>query len=1624
MPNPRTDLTSQQYEQLRQMGLSDGTIGRLTERDLGVYLPTPQPAAAAPPPAPEPLPEPEMHRPQRSPRVGGAQAEFVAAESRRGPESRDRALELSTAARRQVYSPGGEPLPLQSGVLREIEQRALGQEQRQEQGAASRILQVSRGEATDVGAGGLADIAGAMVPQRVASAEQAADRERQRLAEARAAVKVVEREVALGQHPGVTLDNMYDADRQEQVTTLVRDRQRRLAAGGLEASDFEAALAAGANVLEDITTKPMRSGELVESTPMWLLRVLSAPTSGLVGALDPTTSVAERIKGGEGLVGGGRDAAEALAKAAGADEGSVRYAGYAGGMLGFVGELMVPGDLGLSAGARAAGKALRSYRLATEAGASVGDAARVSARRALIPDKYNTANTRLTELYASNPRVQEVADDALEAAVSGGIRDLDDVAASPRMKGRYADGEEMLDEFVDAGILTSGERYRILDTKLPIRELARTLQPLVKAGERAAKGVDGWATLNAKQQRQAVKAAQAETLASQAGRNVIRARNLAAEEVRLTPSLVAEPGVARKVFRDYQGEPLAQMSLTLAQDSKPYLNSNGTIDVDKLAKAAGVDLTGPAGDALRAAGPLDQMPVESFSRTSLEAFQDYALNNAPPASIRQIRAAPQAPPPAASGAPPMSVEPLVAPQLTKAAARRAVQPQQVRPGRLRQWLRTNIGSLEESYPYVDPAMEPMVREVAERWGSIERDLWQQMRQGTGSRAQRFVGAVYDAYDSPDQLVADVIANMYGGFERMAQLVFMSGGSAQADKLLAEPASIRAAVRAMLNGLVEGRIPQALAKDPGKLSALTQLAAKLRAPNPDEVFEGLVGVLRELQDVPLSKLGATFKNADKVRPIFDMGQVPDLLAASYHQRRAGQVLDEVFTPEALLDATGSPYGNRAKDVVDRLADSVNGVLEQLGQRPLTTEDVVLLLARATGEGATYRIAQNVIPLNSLGTRGLSDELWAMLKVRGYDDNTSQGVALAIKNFVANGSSNAPHIANYNEAISQYLQLFLKGQHGGPRQALMALGVNENTVSRLIANLDTKTLSDIIKGMEKQAPKNNRWWLRLWDSFLGFYGPAQRWGKGGLLSGRIGINFPYMGVNFLTAPSIIMQTLGPRSALRAAGRLSMMDFNLNSAIKRYYGVGDGMNIVARSPTGEVYTASQVAEALNRVSTQSGFELNEEALRSIRAWSGISGRRLAAGAETIGAAEQSALRRGARMWTGIDPDAGAADIGVEMNLANEMSQAQDLYFRAGVLLDALKNGQPLDEAVRLANEALFNYANTSARERQVLGKVFWFWSFRRESYRTLLINMLESPQRVRATYQGTQMFHDDSKGHAVTKDYLSLRPVWAWMEDPETRRRWAVFGPSTPMLDAFSELADMGTLAALVASDQLYMLMEVDNDPTLMRTARTGSPDDSLLELLGKGAERGTQGKVRRVQQTMRSLLAEANPMIQFLMSGILGVVVEKEGTRNVGTWVDPRWLAFMHTFGMFDTLNSVVGLEKVPPSDINPEKGCFRGHQWRVASDDYSRTAWPTFVYAMLAAGVGRTLRDYSPTIYQMMEEGEEVLPVQLDPDYMDSDALDQILRQTGMWTPAELPTVRERQIGAERDLEYQLRGATR
>ena len=528
-----------------------------------------------------------------------------------------------------------------------------------------------------------------------------------------------------------------------------------------------------------------------------------------------------------------------------------------------------------------------------------------------------------------------------------------------------------------------------------------------------------------------------------------------------------------------------------------------------------------------------------------------------------------------------------------------------------------------------------------------------------------------------------------------------------------------------------------------------------------------------------------------------------------------------------------------------------------------------------------------------------------------------------------------------------------------------------------------------------------------------GRVSAYAKGGVLGGQFLPNLRYMMANYLTAPAIIYSTIGGKYAAGSLKTMAGFDFATNQTMKALLGMdltggsarisaASAMDIrlaggapaeviVVTTPSGKVYTNYDVAKLVadgGVARSQASAELTTKVIEELTSYAAVNHKKLMSSElKGLNNMSENALKQWIIESYGF-PFAKTALTGEvakegfplvsgkrSMNIFSEFANNCDTMQRVSVLQSALKTGMAEEQALKLARESLFDYGNLTAIEKGFFARVFWFWTFRRNSYRAVLKSILTNPERLKNTALANGFIAEmDRDNNIATADYAATRPFIHMIDDPENKQRFALYGPGIPALSAMSELVDYMSVVP-------YLL----------------NPNISVGEKISTG-----------LKEVPLAYAKQAPPAIQTTIGVAFGVDPRRDA-KELGYYLDPKLMWWLQQDPeKWATFQSFINIETVPPDQEVPGRGSYQGRQWRIRKgDEASLRNWFAFQQLMLFGGALRNLQDYSVVGNLLTgEQTSDTQDIRLGGESSNAELI-MIMTSSGVVTPIEAVTVQDR-----------------
>jgi hypothetical protein len=539
---------------------------------------------------------------------------------------------------------------------------------------------------------------------------------------------------------------------------------------------------------------------------------------------------------------------------------------------------------------------------------------------------------------------------------------------------------------------------------------------------------------------------------------------------------------------------------------------------------------------------------------------------------------------------------------------------------------------------------------------------------------------------------------------------------------------------------------------------------------------------------------------------------------------------------------------------------------------------------------------------------------------------------------------------------------------------------------------------------------------------------RHAKQGLLGGFIVPNPMYHTMNNLSAPALIHDTIGLVEAINAAGDVALalprvlassvgVRTDAVDVVKALYGYNRRGNevIVAGRADGVSYTIDDVVELITKNGinqTQVSIEVQRQAVETLVSWTGKNFQNTSVGFRqnvrefftklfepdldaVIPAGVGTAAARAVRDIPGGLKETFLST--TKPNIYNEFSSANDLYYRTGVLLRALKRGQTEAEAVDLARTSLYDYGKLTQLERDTTAKGFWIYSFWRQSIRQTVVSVINNPRRLANNYKlGKGGYDPDAQNNELQEPFMSQyqdKSIFVGsLNDPETQQKWNYYFGDLPMLGGLDTVVN--SVASFGAFSRAVLSMD------LTKTS----------EVIG---------------QLGRDYIEKAPPYAKLLAEAVFQEELSFGDFRREGTYINPAYLQWAEATGGWDAAVVFFDLQPVyPPREGKPT---FHGSEWRINPDN--KQARKFFYQArnvFLLSGLDRNAREIGSILTpSFIEEAGRFEPGEKEQSILPAEtfglpaALSAFAEGLGIYKVEEAPTELTIQPRIERAIKEEL-----
>ena len=502
------------------------------------------------------------------------------------------------------------------------------------------------------------------------------------------------------------------------------------------------------------------------------------------------------------------------------------------------------------------------------------------------------------------------------------------------------------------------------------------------------------------------------------------------------------------------------------------------------------------------------------------------------------------------------------------------------------------------------------------------------------------------------------------------------------------------------------------------------------------------------------------------------------------------------------------------------------------------------------------------------------------------------------------------------------------------------------------------------------------------------------------------------NILENTLVTLNTVGAKSAAHAAtGALSVAADTLtagqagkfvtlnNDTAKIFRAIfnpdaaGDIFNEVVTTASGRTFTVRELVDAISSGSvmrSQAGVELTHHIFEDFSHYL---------------ARENGSMKKVGNVKTLFERTTGGA-LGTKENIFSRFADATDVMFRVSVFTGAIKEGRSVEEATRLAREALFDYGSVSKFERDTIARGIWFYTFWSRNLITNIKNVLSHPGRLTSVLDAKSALEKDQQAN-YAPDYAQINLFRTLTEDKETKARFQTMGIGVPQFQATSDLID-------------YM---------------------GLLAGVGGAAKYLTQGELRKAVDLggrtsfdlFTNISGKSSPLPKLIVGGFTGYDLQRGG--KALPFIDAKLAWWLHQRPeMWQAFSQLVPLVQVTDADkLDPEYETYMGSQWKVKPGYENR--WYAIQQVLIPLGIARAARNYPDLIEAVPENIINKVPASVRPstsgqflnapsaqaggDITDNkfiypSRLDALMYATGVEVKRNTPTLEELRIQIEKD----------
>lgn len=483
----------------------------------------------------------------------------------------------------------------------------------------------------------------------------------------------------------------------------------------------------------------------------------------------------------------------------------------------------------------------------------------------------------------------------------------------------------------------------------------------------------------------------------------------------------------------------------------------------------------------------------------------------------------------------------------------------------------------------------------------------------------------------------------------------------------------------------------------------------------------------------------------------------------------------------------------------------------------------------------------------------------------------------------------------------------------------------SVKALSAGAADGRLLENLEGLRRRSRKAHEVALGLLDEASGF---AQRTYAAGMLGGILLPNTRYLGVNLITAPLVMLTTLG-------RGFPSLMDSSLVKAKAQVALSARAPSLVAPGAADDALFTDARGVPWTRGALLAAADRNNLGMTrgDIEFESGIV-QQIAADMRVLSDGAPESVVDAA--WRLFRPDTPS----VWQRIANET----DMAFRQSVFAGAIKAGRTEEQAAELARASVLDYGATPAPVRAGVARIVMFASFRLAMLTELLNGLARDPSTFARVLRAQMRQQQEADTWMTGEDQNKTRlPVWrSGLYDLTSP--YAVIGPQNPMSSTLLDLVNAATYVS--------QLGQPDNN----------AGQRAVDELVNQALTPGMEMVITSVTTPTTEGPAGKAPT-EYIVAARFADALLNQGNPDLYHW-----------------FIDYVDLEPVPDDKMRAGQETVNGYQWRFGSSEGKRK-FQLLQAGLAQVGVKRMIEDYSkalitvapPTGVDPKRRGEPTLP---------------------------------------------------